>query len=216
VAQPVAFALGALDLGAMGIRRRLRLTPRLPKPFDLGRVRFQGAKSIEQAAVGGSINQSALVVLAVNLDQRGAELLHHLHAHRLIVDEGARAPVGELHAAQDELVLGRDIVGQIVGQEQRARRMSALDLEHGSHLALLDPLPHQRLVAAGAQSQCKGIEQDRLTGAGLAGEHGKPGGEIDVEPVDQDDVADRKSGEHGAYPRPVIIRNPSSPRLRRA
>ena len=152
--------------------------------------------------MGGGIDQRALVVLAVDLDQRGAELLHHLHAHRLIVDEGARAPVGELHAAQDQLVLG----GDIVGLEQRARRMSARDLEHGGHLALLGALPHQRLVAAGAQSQRKGIEQDRLAGAGLAGEHGKPLGEIDVEPVDQDDVADRKSGEHGVYPRPSSCR----------
>ena len=70
------------------------------------------------------------------------------------------------------------------------------DLEHGGHLALLGALPHQRLVAAPAQRQGKSIEQDRLAGAGLAGEHGKAFGEIDVEPVDQDDVADGKSRKH--------------------
>src|SRR6185312_16149321 len=32
--------------------------------------------------------------------------------------------------------------------------------------------------------------------------HGEPRGEIDVELVDQDDVADRKSGEHGGQVRP--------------
>ena len=74
--------------------------------------------------------------------------------------------------------------------------MVAGDLEHGGHLALLGALPHQRLVAAPAQRQRKGVEQNRFAGAGLAGEHGKAFGEIDVEPVDQDDVADRKSGEH--------------------
>ena len=142
--------------------------------------------------MGGGIDQSALVVLAVDLDQRGAELFHRLHADRLIVDEGARAPVGQLHAAQDQLVLGRDVVRL----EQRARRMHAGDLEHSGHLALLGALPHQRLVAAPAQRQGKGIEQDRFAGTGLAGEHGKTFGKIDVEPVDQDDVADRKSGEH--------------------
>ena len=72
------------------------------------------------------------------------------------------------------------------------------DLENGGDLALLHALPHQRLVAARAQSQRKGVKQDRLAGAGLAGEHGKPVGEIDIEPVDQDNVADRKSGEHAA------------------
>ncbi len=136
--------------------------------------------------MGGGIDQRALVVLAVDLDQRGAEFLHDLHAHRLIVDKGARAPVRELYAAQNEFVLGRDIVGL----KQRARRMSAPHFENRRHLALLDPLPHQRLVAAGAQSQGKGVEQNRLAGAGLAGEHGKTVGKIDVEPIDQDDVAD--------------------------
>ena len=57
-------------------------------------------------------------------------------------------------------------------------------------------------VAARAERQREGIEQDRLAGAGLAGEHGEPAGEIDVEPVDQDDVADGKSGEHGACRHP--------------
>ena len=201
MAQPVAFALGAFDVGAMGVGRLDGRPPRFPERFDLGRIRFQRAEGIEQAAVGGGVDQSAFVVLAVDLDQGGAEFLHHLHAHRLIVDEGARAPVRKLHAAKNEIVLGRDVVGQIMGRKQRARRMGALDLEHGRHLALLGALPHQRLIAAGAERQGKGIEQDRLAGAGLAGEHGKTVGEIDVEPVDQDDVADRNSGEHGA---PVV------------
>ena len=144
------------------------------------------------------IDQRALVVLAVDLDQRLAELLEDLHADRLIVDEGARAPVGKLDAAQDQFVVG----GDVVRLEQRARRMVAGDLEAGDHLALLDPLAHQRLVAARAERQRKGVEQNRLAGAGLAGEHGKAVGEIDVEPVDEDDIADGQSGEHGAGPQP--------------
>ena len=151
--------------------------------------------------MGGGVHQRAVVVLAVDLDQRRAELLHDLHAHRLIVDEGAGAAVGELHAAQDQFVLG----GDVVGLEHGLRRMLAGKLEDGDHLALLHALAHQALVAARAQGQRKGVEQDRLAGAGLAGQHGQAVGEIDVEPVDQDDVADRESGEHG-FPQAVIIR----------
>ena len=77
--------------------------------------------------------------------------------------------------------------------------MAARDLEHGGDLALLGAVAHQRLVAAAAQGQREGVEQDRLAGAGLAGEHGKAVGEIDVEPVDQHDVADGEPGEHGAW-----------------
>ena len=74
---------------------------------------------IEQAPVRRHVDQRALVVLAVDFHQRRAERLEHLHAHRLIVDEGAGAPVGELHAAQDQAVLGGDAV---LGN-QRERRM---------------------------------------------------------------------------------------------
>ena len=74
--------------------------------------------------------------------------------------------------------------------------MVARQFERRRHLALLRALPHQRGIAARAERQRKGVEQDRLAGAGLAGEHGRPDGEIDVEPIDQDDVADREPGEH--------------------
>ena len=64
-------------------------------------------------------------------------------------------------------------------------------------LPLLGALADQAGIAARAEREREGIEQDRFAGAGLAGQHRQPGGEIDVEPVDQDDVADRKPGEHG-------------------
>ena len=102
VAQPVAFAPGALDLGAMLGGSGCGFAPRLPERGDVGRIGLQAAKGIEQPAMGGGVHQRAFVVLAVDLDQRLAELLQDLHAHRLIVDKGAGAAVGELHAAQDQ------------------------------------------------------------------------------------------------------------------
>ena len=62
--------------------------------------------------MGRGIDQRALVMLAVNLDQRRADRLQGLHADRLIVDEGAGAAVGELHAAQDHLA---GVVEAVVG-----------------------------------------------------------------------------------------------------
>ncbi len=53
--------------------------------------------------MGGGVHQGALVVLAVDLDQSGADRLQGLHGDRLIVDEGTGAAIGELHAAQDHL-----------------------------------------------------------------------------------------------------------------
>ena len=42
----------------------------------------------------------------------------------------------------------------------------------------------------------KRIKQNGFAGAGLAGQHGKAGRKIDVQPLDQDDIADRQAGQH--------------------
>ena len=44
------------------------------------------------------IHERALVVLAMDLDQGRAQCLESLRAERLIIDESARAAIGELHA----------------------------------------------------------------------------------------------------------------------
>ena len=136
--------------------------------------------------MGRGIDEGALVVLAVNFHQSRAERAQHLHADRLVVDEGAGAAVGELHAPHDQLVLA----GKIVVGQHAARRMVFGDVEGGDHLALLGALAHQRRVAARAERQREGVEQDRFAGAGLAGQRGKAGAEIDIQPIDQNDVAD--------------------------
>ena len=59
--------------------------------------------------MGCGVDQRAGVMLAVDFDQRRAEALQRLHADRLVVDEGAGAAVGELHAAQDQRLVGGDV-----------------------------------------------------------------------------------------------------------
>ena len=74
--------------------------------------------------------------------------------------------------------------------------MPARQFEHRGDLPLRLPLAHQRGVAARAQGERERIEQDRFAGAGLAGQHGKALGEIEIELVDQDDVPDGKARQH--------------------
>ena len=74
--------------------------------------------------------------------------------------------------------------------------MGGRQLEGRRHLPFGGTVAHQRDIAARAERERKGIEQDRLAGAGLAGEHRETGGEVDVEPIDQNDVADGQPGEH--------------------
>ena len=112
MAQIVRLARGALHLGAMLVEHGVGGAPCVPERFQRRDVLLEAGKGIEQAAVGRGIDQRALVMLAVNFDQRGADRLQGLHADRLIVDEGAGAAVGELHAAQDHLA---GIVEPVVG-----------------------------------------------------------------------------------------------------
>ena len=142
------------------------------------------------------VGQRTLVVLAVDLDQRAAELLEHLNADWLVVDECARAPIGQLHTAEDQFVFRRNVIGR----QQRARRMTVRNIEDGRHLPLLKSLPHQRLVAAAAQGQRESVEKDRFSSAGLAGERGQAAGKIDIKPLDQNNVANGQSGEHRNRP----------------
>ncbi len=184
MAQIFGFALRALDLDAMRVERFARLAARVPEQRDRFGLLFQAAKRVEQPAMRRGIDQRTVVMLTVDFDEHGAEAFERLHADRLIVDEGARLAVGKLHAAQDQRVFRLNAVVL----QQRPGRVLARQFEHGGDLALLLALADQRGVAARAQSQRKGVEQDGLAGAGLAGQHAKTLGEIEIELVDQDDV----------------------------
>src|SRR5438552_2788746 len=70
VAEKICLALRSLDLGAMGRHRARPRTPLVPKPLDLRGLAVEGSKGVEQAAVRRGIHQRALVMLAVDLDQR--------------------------------------------------------------------------------------------------------------------------------------------------
>ena len=58
-------------------------------------------------------------MLAVDLDQRAADVAHQRDAGRLVVDEDAGAAVGGLHAAQDDVAV---VVERVLGKDG-ARRM---------------------------------------------------------------------------------------------
>jgi hypothetical protein len=78
-------------------------------------------------------------MLAVDFDQRRADRLQGLHADRLIVDEGAGAAIGELHAAQDHFAV---IVEPVVAEDAAAGWPFG-DVEHRGDLALLHAVADQ-------------------------------------------------------------------------
>jgi hypothetical protein len=74
--------------------------------------------------------------------------------------------------------------------------MVLADFKSGNHLTLLGAVAHQGDVAARAKRESKSVEQYGFAGASFAGQHGKTGAEIDVQPIDKNDVADGEPGEH--------------------
>jgi hypothetical protein len=57
-------------------------------------------------------------------------------------------------------------------------------------------MPNQARIAAAAERQREGIEQNGFARAGLAGQHGQSTGKLDIEPFDQDNVTDRQTRQH--------------------
>ena len=64
-------------------------------------------------------------------------------------------------------------------------------IESGGDLTLCHAMAHQTRIAASTQRQRECIEQNRFAGAGLARQHRKACRKFNIEPFDQDDVADR-------------------------
>ena len=187
----------ALLLVLKGPPRRLHRAMQRAQRLHLAR---QPAMRVDQLPMRGGIDHRALVVLAVDLDQFLAYGAQGLGADRRVVDISAGAPVRRLRAAQDQFAVRGDPefarleVGGMIGAR----------LERRAHLAVRLSRAHQRGVAAPAQRQHESVEQDRLSSAGLAGERRQPARKIEIERVDQHDVADGKADEHGA---PGLKRN---------
>ena len=119
---------------------------------------LEAAEGIEQRPVRRGVDQRAVVVLAMDLDQLPADRLHQSGTDRLVVDEGAGAAVGVLHAPHDQV----GVVGDLVLAQGDARRMLGRQLQHGDHLPALGPVAHQRSIAAAAKRQRQRVEEDRL------------------------------------------------------
>lgn len=160
----------------------------------LARLRAQSAEGIDDGPVNRRVDQRTLVVLAVDLHQFRADVAQQLDRYRLVVEEGAGAPVGALNPPQDEPAVGLE-----PGLARLFERgMAGGKIEHRGHLALGRARTHQPRVAARAQRQRERIEQDRFARARLPGQDGESLPEIQVDGIDQNDVSNRKACKHDA------------------
>ncbi|MNR05789.1 hypothetical protein D3C85_1218370 [compost metagenome] len=131
----------------------------------------------------------------MHLDQQGADLTQGGDACRLIVDVGPTAAISRDDPAQDQFLARRDLEAALC--QKRDQGLVVRGGEDGGGDGLLGARTHQPRVAARAQGQTQGVQNNGLAGPGLAGQHGQPLADIQVEGVDEDDVTDRESGQHG-------------------
>ena len=128
------------------------------------------AESIEQVALPALVEQAALVVLAVDLDQ-GAHLLGQSRGgHGRVVDAGRRAAIGR------DLAHGDERLGQPI--EQR------LDPRHVGAVA------DERRVGPRPERQPERIDEQAFARAGLAGDDVEPGVERQAESIDEREIDD--------------------------
>ncbi len=140
------------------------------------------------------VQQAALLALALDLDERVAEFAQQPDAGRLVVDKGAAAAVGGNQPAQHDRA---GEVGADPGLAQdRQGRMIVGDGELGDDGGLLGARAHEAGIGPLSERQAERVEQDRLAGPGLAGQHAQTRAERQGQAVDQNDVADRQSEQH--------------------
>jgi hypothetical protein len=107
----------------------------------------------------------------VDIDERFAELAQRLHRHRLAVHVRARASVCTDASPQDD---GPVFVLEGLLGQPGTRGGIVGDREGGGDFGALGAVPHDFGPGAAARSEQQGIDENRLAGAGLAGEHRQP------------------------------------------
>ena len=161
---------------------------------DLGRAVGMAPPGVEHASLALGAQQRLVFVLAMDVGEAFAEVPQVLLGHRGTVDECARTPGPHQHPAHQALG-----VVQVVGREPRAHRGLAVHAELGGHLGALAAGADLARLGAVAEHQPEGVDQHRLAGPGLAGQHGEAGAELEFHPFDQGEVADLQEGQHRGW-----------------
>ena len=199
--EPFAVALGG---GGLGPRlRQFAFDPRHFRPRPRNRARIELAERIEQVAVALGVEQAAVVVLAVDLDRQRAEVAEQARGRRAAGDEGAAAAIALERPANDQRLAWRGFDPLL--PKQFMDRMTARQFDLGRNRRTVLARADQPDVGPRTQRQAECVEQDRLAGAGLAGEHAEARLELELEPFDQDDVVDGKLPQHATISRRCAV-----------
>jgi hypothetical protein len=191
------------ELGALGrVRQRVGLgihagLAPLP-PLAEEHCHFPGGLSetavrVQQLALRRRPRERLVLVLAVYVHQELAELAQLGQRRRPAVDIAPRASAGLDDAAHEA---GALVARQVVVRQPAPRRRLPGRIELAPDLGPLGAGPHDDGLGPGAQHHAERVDQDGLAGAGLPGEHREPGSELELQAVDDHEIANRERSQH--------------------
>ncbi|EQD77883.1 Negative regulator of class I heat shock protein [mine drainage metagenome] len=151
------------------------------------------AVGIEQGQLLLALQQRLMLVLAVDLQQMRGQFAQLRQRHRAAVDPRARTARGGQHAAQAAV----PVIVQGLRVQPSARGGAGGEVEFGADLGAFRAAAHQCGVGARAAKQQQRVDQQRLAGAGLAGDHGQAGAQRDFGPGDYSQIANVQRRQHG-------------------
>ena len=157
-----------------------RRAPGAPAVGDLARERGEAAEGVDEVALRLGLAERLVRVLAVDRDEQLAQLdFSCASVAGAAVDPCAAAALRVEHAAQQHLV--------VVAARARARPAtrapsgSSAMSNLGGELGTLGARAQLAELEAVAEQQAERVEEDRLAGAGFAGQHREARAELDVE-----------------------------------
>ena len=159
------------------------------------------AEPVEHLELVRRLREAPLLELAGHRDDAldgGGDVLPRRGASPRV---GARPPVGEHAARDDERVL---VLGPQLGELLELLREVELRLDVG----LLAGGADERVVALRAEQQPDRLGEDRLARAGLARDRVQPGRELELGLADEDEVLDAQAPQHAGDRRPAARRRP--------
>ena len=124
-------------------------------------------------------------MLTVDIDQFLGQSLELGHRRRAAVDPGPAAALAVQAALEQQRFAGLDRKAVFVQPLLRQLRQ----VELGRDLAARRALAHHAGIGTRAEGELQRIDQDRLAGAGFAGQHGKAGFELQVQGPHDHEIA---------------------------
>ena len=164
-----------------------------------------GAVAVEEAELVGGREEVGVLVLGVEVDKVATELAELGEGGAAAVDVAAGGAGGEDLAANDDGLGVGGIGGVVAGVAQAGGVEPGADFLGGGLAGAVGGLD-AGAVGAGAEDvgggalaeeELEGAKEDALAGAGLAGDGGEAGSELDLEALDDGVVLDAQGFDHG-------------------